>query len=191
MSMCGRFVIGEAAGVDWADWLGVDRGSPWPEPSWNVAPTQNACIVGQGKRGRGLVQARWGLVPRWWGKPLSEFRATTFNARSETVASKPIFRDAWRLGCCLVPAIGYYEWAREQPGKAGAKRASYITVKGNAPGFCMAGLWVQAVIGGEKLLSFTVLTCPAGDATRHLHSRSPVVLAESDWDIWLAAEPAG
>ena len=55
----------------------------------------------------------------------------------------------------------------------------------------MAGLWAQAVIGGEKLLSFTVLTCPAGDATRHLHSRSPVVLAESDWDIWLAAEPAG
>jgi putative SOS response-associated peptidase YedK len=138
-----------------------------------------------------LVQARWGLVPRWWGKPLSKFRVTTFNARSETVASKPIFRDAWRLGRCLVPAIGYYEWVREQPGKAGAKRAFYITVKGNAPGFCMAGLWAQAVIGGEKLLSFTILTCPAGSATRHLHPRSPVVLAESDWDIWLAAGPAG
>jgi len=97
--VCGRFVIGEVAGADWADWLGVGRDSPWPEPSWNVAPTQNASIVGAGKRGRGLVQARWGLVPQWWSKPLSGFRASTFNARSETAATKPMFRDAWRHAC--------------------------------------------------------------------------------------------
>ena len=185
--MCGRFVTGEAAGADWAEWLGVDRDSPWPEPSWNVAPTQTAGIVGDGKRGRGLSLARWGLVPHWWGKPLSEFRASTFNARSESAASKPMFRDAWRRGRCLVPAIGYFEWARERSGKEGAKRAFYITMKGNAPGFCMAGLWEQAVIGGQKLLSFTVLTCPAGAATLHLHPRSPVVLAETDWNAWLVA----
>ena len=147
-----------------------------------MAPTQNAAIVGAGKRGRGLVLARWGLVPQWWRKPLSGFRATTFNARAETAASKPMFRDAWRKGRCLVPAIGYYEWS----GKAGMKRAFHITVNGNAPGFCMAGLWAQAEIGGENLLSFAVLTCPAGAATRHLHPRSPVVLAETDWDAWLA-----
>jgi putative SOS response-associated peptidase YedK len=170
--MCGRFAVGDPVGNGrgeaWADWLGIDRNSPWPAPSWNVAPTQMAGIVGEGKRGRSLVQARWGLVPQWWKKPLSEFRATTFN-------------DAWRSGRCLVPAIGYYEWS----GKAGAKRAIFITLKGNAPGFCMAGLWAQARIGGEKLLSFTVLTCAAGEATRHLHPRSPVVLAEADWKHWL------
>lgn len=64
--MCGRFVTGEVASTDWADWLGVDHDSPWPEPSWNVAPTQYTGIVGQRIHGRGLVQARWGLVPRWW-----------------------------------------------------------------------------------------------------------------------------
>jgi len=179
--MCGRFAVGDTRREDWADWLGVDRDSPWPAPSWNVAPTQQAGIVGEGKRGRSLIQARWGLVPKWWKKPLSEFRATTFNARSEEAAGKPMFRDAWRSGRCLVPVIGYYEWS----GKAGAKRAFYITAKGNAPGFCMAGLWAQATIGCERLLSFTVLTCPAGDATRHIHPRSPVVLAEVDWRHWL------
>ena len=181
--MCGRFAVGDARGEEWADWLGIDRDSPWPAPSWNVAPTQMAGIVGAGKHGRSLLQARWGLVPKWWKKPLAEFRATTFNARSEAAAEKPMFRDAWRSGRCLVPAIGYYEWS----GKPGSKRAFFITRKGNAPGFCMAGLWAQASIGGEKLLSFTVLTCPAGEATRHIHPRSPVVLDEVDWDRWLIA----
>ena len=187
--MCGRFAVGDTrgntrgdmGGENWADWLGIDRDSPWPAPSWNVAPTQMAGIVGEGKRGRGLAQARWGLVPHWWKKPLSEFRATTFNARSEEAAEKPMFRDAWRRGRCLVPAIGYYEWS----GKAGSKRAFFITLTSNAPGLCMAGLWAQAEAGGERLLSFTVLTCPAGAATRHLHPRSPVILAETDWERWL------
>jgi putative SOS response-associated peptidase YedK len=181
MVMCGRFAAGDTRGEDWADWLGVDIDSPWPAPSWNIAPTQMAGIVGQGKRGRSLLQARWGLVPGWWKKPLAEFRATTFNARSEEAREKPMFRDAWQRGRCLVPAIGYYEWF----GKPGAKRAYFIQPKGNAPGFCMAGLWAQATIGDTKLLSFTVLTCPAGAATRHLHPRSPVVLAEADWQRWL------
>jgi putative SOS response-associated peptidase YedK len=188
MAMCGRFAVGDmrgdSGGGDWADWLGIDDDSPWPTPSWNVAPTQMAGIVGQGKWGRSLVPARWGLVPHWWKKPLAEFRATTFNARSEEAVEKPMFRDAWRRGRCLVPAIGYYEWS----GRFGAKRAFFITVKGNAPGFCMAGLWSQATIGDAKLLSFTVLTCPAGEATRRIHPRSPVVLAEADWERWLAPE---
>lgn len=183
--MCGRFAVGETRGPEWADWLGVDRDSPWPAPSWNVAPTQTAAIIGAGKSGRGVALARWGLVPHWWTKPLDEFRATTFNARSEEAAQKPMFRDAWRKGRCLVPCIGYYEWS----GKGAAKRPYLITLKRNAPGFCLAGLWAQTRIGGEKLLSFTVLTCPAGEATRHLHPRSPVVLAEPNWDRWLTPDP--
>lgn len=183
--MCGRFAVGDPKGTDWAgwaDWLGIDRDSPWPAPSWNVAPTQIAAIVGQGGKGHGVALARWGLVPHWWTKPLAEFRATTFNARSEEAAEKPMFRDAWRRGRCLVPCIGYYEWSGRG---GGAKRPFLIGLGSNAPGFCLAGLWAQARIGGETVLSFTVLTCAAGAATRHLHPRSPVVLAEADWDLWL------
>lgn len=182
--MCGRFAVGDPRRTGWAswtDWLGIEADSPWPEPSWNVAPTQTAAIVGQGRQGRGVALGRWGLVPHWWAKPLDEFGATTFNARSEEAAEKPMFRDAWRRGRCLVPCIGYYEWSKT----GGARRPFLISLGGNAPGFCMAGLWAQARIGGETLLSFTVLTCAAGPATRHLHPRSPVVLTESDWDLWL------
>lgn len=179
--MCGRFVVGEMRGAEWADWLGVDRDSPWPEPSWNVAPTRETAVVIGGGEGRRLIRARWGLVPHWWRKPLAELRASTFNARAEEAATKPMFRDAWARGRCLVPCIGYYEWS----GKAGVKRAFFVTLKGNAPGFCMAGLWARARVEGETLLSFTVLTCEAGPATRQIHPRCPVVIAEADWDRWL------
>jgi putative SOS response-associated peptidase YedK len=187
--MCGRFAVGDPRGADWADWLGVDRDSPWPAPSWNVAPTRIVGIVGLGRRGRSVVPARWGLVPHWWRRPLSEFRAATFNARAEEAPEKPVFRDAWRRGRCLVPVSGYFEWG----GKAGAKRPFFISVRGNAPGICLAGLWAQASVDGATLVSFTVLTCAAGEATRHLHPRSPVVLAEGDWDLWLTpgSEAAG
>lgn len=133
--MCGRFAVGDTRGNDWADWLGVEPDSPWPAPSWNVAPTLMAGIVGEGKRGRSLVQARWGLVPQWWRKPLSEFRASTFNANSKEAGKNPMFRDAWRRGRCLLPVMGYYEGS----GKAGSKQAYFISPKGDARGFAWPG----------------------------------------------------
>lgn len=187
--MCGRFAVGAMGGQEWADWLGVDRDSPWPEPSWNVAPTQAAAVVVPAGGGRRLMLARWGLVPRWWRRPLAELRASTFNARAEEAAEKPMFRDAWKRGRCLVPCIGYYEWSGTGTTKSGAKRAFFVTLRGNAPGFCMAGLWARASVEGATLTSFTVLTCAAGPATRSLHPRSPVVIGEADWDRWLTSGP--
>jgi putative SOS response-associated peptidase YedK len=185
--MCGRFAVGEIDRVAWADWLGVDQDSPWPAPSWNVAPTQTAAIVVAGGGRRRLLAARWGLVPRWWRKPLAELRAATFNARAEEAAAKPMFGDAWARARCLVPCIGYYEWS----GLPAARRAWFITLRTNAPGFCLAGLWARATVEGLPLPSFTVLTCPAGPATRELHPRSPVVVAEADWERWLAGGADG
>lgn len=183
--MCGRFAVGAPDPAVWADWLGLaDPGEGWPEPSWNVAPTQEAAIVVAGEAGRTLRRARWGLVPRWWRKPLSELRASTFNARSEDAHAKPMFRDAWKHARCLVPALGYYEWT----GRPGQKRAFFVTLAGNAPGLCLAGLWAVARPEGEAqpLVSFTVLTTGAGEATRHLHPRTPVILPEEAWADWLA-----
>lgn len=179
--MCGRFATGNLAERGWADWLGVDPDTDWPAPSWNVAPTQTAAIVGQGEKGRSVRLARWGLVPPWWDKPLSEMRLSTFNARSEDAPTKPAFRAAWARGRCLVPALGYYEWS----GPKGAKTPWFVTLNGNAPGIAMAGLWSLARVEGERLLSFTVLTTAAGEATRHLHPRTPVILQPEDWDRWL------
>jgi putative SOS response-associated peptidase YedK len=53
---------------------------------------------------------RWGLIPGWWSKPLKEMRLATFNARSDTVASMPMFREAFKKRRCLIPASGFYEW---------------------------------------------------------------------------------
>jgi putative SOS response-associated peptidase YedK len=200
--MCGRFATGLIAGdAGVVEWLGIDGAAapppwagevatetppagPWPRPSWNVAPTQAAAIVVPGAEGapRRLVAARWGLIPHWWRKPLSEMKAATFNARSEEAASKPMFRDAWQNGRCLVPALGYFEWS----GKGSAKRPWFVTARTNRPGIAFAGLWARAHVEGETIESFTILTSAAGEATRHLHPRSPVVLGEGAFADWLA-----
>lgn len=194
--MCGRFAIGETQGTDWRDWLLVEPEVDWPPPGWpsarwNVAPTDPVGIVrlrSGGDGGRVAEVARWGLVPHWWKKPLSEFRAATFNARGEEAASKPAFRDAWAARRCLVPAIGYYEWT----GPKGAKTPWFVTMRRNTPGILFAGLWATARIGEDRLLSCTILTTAAGAATRHLHPRSPVVLTEAQAQGWLdgSADPA-
>ncbi|MEM9145092.1 MAG: SOS response-associated peptidase [Pseudomonadota bacterium] len=178
--MCGRFAVGEVEMARWDGWLEVEGAEPWPEPSWNVAPTQTAAIIVAGAP-RSRLSARWGLVPHWWRKPLAEMKATTFNARSEEAVQKPFFRDAWRRGRCLVPALGYFEWS----GRKGAKTPWFVTVQSNSPGICFAGLWAEAMVDGAPLRSFTVLTCAAGVATAHLHPRSPVILAEDAWAGWL------
>ncbi|MEM1297958.1 MAG: SOS response-associated peptidase [Pseudomonadota bacterium] len=192
--MCGRFAIGIIAGADWAEWLGLniaeDLPPDWPEPSWNIAPTQPVGIVGRREGRRAASVARWGLVPVWWQKPLSEFRLTTFNARSEEAGQKPVFRDSFAKRRCLIPAIGWYEWQAVGSGdagygKKGAKIPHFITMRRNTPGFWFAGLWSQTKIGGEILRSCTILTTAAGEATRHLHPRTPIVLDDETADRWL------
>lgn len=80
-----------------------------------------------------------------------------------------------------MPALGYYEWT----GPKGAKQPWFVTIGGNAPGVTFAGLWSLARIDGGTLLSFTILTTAAGEATRHLHPRTPVFVEPQDWERWL------
>ena len=179
--MCGRFVSGRAITDDGSGWGSYRRPPDWPEPSWNIAPTQTVGIVGLRDGALAGAAARWGLIPHWWSKPLSEFRLTTFNARSEEAASKPVFRDAWAKRRCLIPAMGWYEWK----GAKGAKVPHYITVRRNTPGFWFAGLWSQTMFDGQPLRSCTILTTVAGEATKHLHPRTPIVLSDDDAEQWL------
>ncbi|GMG81883.1 SOS response-associated peptidase [Paralimibaculum aggregatum] len=174
-------------GAAWAEWLATAEEGPWPAANWNVAPTQAVAIVTGAAAPRQQRLARWGLVPRWWSKPLAELRASTFNARSEEAHAKPMFRDAWKRARCLVPALGYYEWT----GRKGARQPWFVTLERNAPGIAFAGLWAEAEIAGERLTSVTILTCAAGPATAHLHPRSPVILAETDWEAWLSCGEGG
>lgn len=183
--MCGRFATGNLDNPYWVDWLGLTEEAEWPVPSWNVAPTQSVAIVGDGPGGRRSVrQARWGMIPSWWSKPLSAFRMATFNARSEEAAAKPVFRDAFARRRCLIPAIGYYEWS----GPKGDKTPWFVSLGGNRPGVTFAGLWSLTRIDGDPLLSCTILTTEAGAATRDIHPRSPVFVEPEDWQRWLTPE---
>jgi putative SOS response-associated peptidase YedK len=81
-------------------------------PRYNVCPTDPVDVVTANEDRRELVTMRWGLVPWWWSKPLKELRMATFNARAETVETKPAFRDAFKRSRCLIPMSGYYEWQK-------------------------------------------------------------------------------
>lgn len=157
-----------------------DRGRN-TEPRYNIAPTQNVLFVHHDADGKQVLdEGRWWLVP-FWAKELP--KATLFNARSETAATTPAFRDAFKSRRCLIPADGFYEWTvSEEDGK---KDPWYIVQPGGAP-FSFAGLWAH----NDKLgiTSCTILTAEAEEPMKQLHSRQPVILDPEFYDAWLSAE---
>ena len=170
--MCGRFVDPNmrSEGLD-TSWLKIN---PIPR-RFNVKPTQDVLILA--KREQEPLTARWWLVPSWHRGDLRDWKATTFNARIEEAKDKPAFRAVWRFGRCLIPAAGYYEWT----GAKGAKQPHYIHPAGNDETLFFAGLASR----WEGLLTCTILTRAANDATADLHHRMPVILDPEERDAWL------
>jgi len=106
--MCGRFTVK----TTWAELvalyrLTMDAPPHNLRPRYNVCPTDPVDVV---TAERHLVTMRWGLIPRWWSKTIKDAKMATFNARAETVETKPFFRDAFKHSRCLIPMSGYYEW---------------------------------------------------------------------------------
>lgn len=158
-------------------------GGSLPEPNWNIPPTETVPIVvepaprDESPPARRLEAARWGLVPAWADDVSVGQRA--FNARAESAASKPMFRDAVRDRRALVPADGWFEWQRE----GDAKTPHYV--HGDAP-ISFAGLyawWKQP--DGSWLLSTAILTTAATGALAEIHERMPLVVAPEMRDAWL------
>lgn len=182
--MCGRFSLG----VD-TDRLigefGLDFVAVAHEPRYNVAPGQDVLAVVRGPDGLRAGLLRWGLVPHWAPDPKGGGRL--INARSETVATRPSFRDAFRHRRCWVLADGFYEWA---PGPGGRKQPHYIRRPDGRP-FAMAGLWDRWRRGEEEIVSCTILTTSPSDIVAPLHDRMPAILPAAERDRWLdpAADP--
>jgi putative SOS response-associated peptidase YedK len=145
----------------------------------NIAPTQPVPIVRifEGKREFALV--RWGLIPSWVKDP----RGFTllFNARGESAAEKPAFRNAMKRRRCLFPADGFYEW--KQDGKA--KRPYFVRLKAGGP-MAFAGLW-ESWMGpnGEELETAAIVTTAASREIAHIHDRMPVIVPPQAFDFWL------
>ena len=128
---------------------------------------------------RELVALRWGLIPGWAKDPAIGNRM--INARAETVAEKPAYRAAFRRRRCLVPADGFYEWQR-----IGRRKQPYfIHMRDDGP-FALAGLWESWEGPDNSLIeSFTVVTTEPNRVVEPIHNRMPVILDQSDYDLWL------
>jgi putative SOS response-associated peptidase YedK len=128
--------------------------------------------------------SRWGLIPGWWKKTAKEV-PSTFNARAETVAQKPMFRSAFKRTRCIVPASGYYEWQPVEEGKQ-----PYFITAADGEVLSIAGLWDQwkDPETGAAISSATLIVAAANDFTRRIHDRMPVLLERQDHDAWLTGK---
>jgi putative SOS response-associated peptidase YedK len=131
---------------------------------------------------RELVPMRWGLVPSWWKKTVKE-APSTFNARAETVAEKPMFRSAFKRNRCLIPASGYYEWQNTPTGK----QPYYYTARDGSP-LTFAGLWDEwkDIETGEPLKSCTIIITNANALASKVQDRMPVLLSPDEFEPWLS-----
>lgn len=137
------------------------------QPQWNVAPSHSVTIVTRDGLQNEAVNAKWGLPP------LSSKASFLINARMETVAEKPTFRDAFRLSRCIVPSSGWYEWSAP-------KTPWHVQLRdGDVMGF--AGLTFRR----NDDLHFVIMTSAADKKLNEIHHRQPLVLASDSWNAWL------
>jgi putative SOS response-associated peptidase YedK len=181
--MCGRFAFYSPAEAA-AELFGFE---PTPEigPRYNIAPTDPVPVVRSARSGgREFVMLRWGLVP-YWAKDRS-IGNRMINARAETLADKPAYRNAYEKRRCLVLADGFYEWRKE----AGGKSPWFISLASGKP-LAFAGLWEAWTDRetGERLETATIVTTAANDFLRELHDRMPVVLEPGTAGEWLSGRP--
>jgi len=187
--MCGRFLnklpAAEIAGI-----FGTRNPLPNYPARFNIAPTDPvlAVRVNPKTRERSLDALRWGLVPHW-AKDL-KMGARLINARAESLATTPAFREAFESRRCLIPASGFYEWK-----KVGDSRAAYAVLPEGEPLFAFAGLWEnwRDRAGGEAapwVRSCTIVTAEPNVLLAPIHDRMPAILPRENWSRWLGEEPA-
>jgi putative SOS response-associated peptidase YedK len=149
------------------------------EPRYNIAPTQAVLVVRRDQQGALRASLmRWGLIPSWAGDP--SIGARTINARAETAASKPSFREPLQRKRCLIPADGFYEWQR-----AAKQKQPCCFEVGDGAVFAFAGLWDSwRGRDGQAVESCTILTTTPNQLA-DVHDRMPVILASEQLDRWL------
>jgi putative SOS response-associated peptidase YedK len=147
-------------------------------PRFNIAPTQQVAAI-PNEPARRLALFRWGLVPFWAKDP--KIGSQMINARAETVAEKPAFRNALRKRRCLILADGFYEWRKE----GARKTPTYIRLSSHRP-FAFAGLWESwKAPDGSSLLSCAIITTSANELMKPIHDRMPVILPPERQSVWL------
>ncbi len=179
--MCGRYTLRSPANIV-ADEFDLPVMPPWV-PRWNIAPTEMVAALRLADGQLEAASLRWGLIP-WWAEDVKKI-PLLINAKSETAASKPAFRDAFQRRRCLVLADGYYEWQ-----KAGKQRLPWYYRRHDERPFAFAGLWERwrrgaTPIGATPIESCTILTTDANEMAAAVHDRMPVILGREARRVWL------
>jgi putative SOS response-associated peptidase YedK len=177
--MCGRFAL-KAPAAELVKYFGLDECVDLMQ-RYNIPPGTEIAAIRQSPAGqRVLHRLKWGLVPNWTKDPNIGNRLN--NARGETVADKPSFREAFKRRRCLIPADGFYEWSAR--GKL--KQPWYISLKSGQP-MAMAGLWeAWTSLTGDILRTCCVITTGPNDVMQAIHDRMPVLISPQDWGRWLS-----
>jgi putative SOS response-associated peptidase YedK len=179
--MCGRYTLATSEAALQAE-FGLDEIPADYRPRYNIAPGQEVlAVIRDGDRLR-AGWLRWGLIPFWAGDPSIGNRM--INARAETLATKPAFRQAFERRRCLILADGFYEWQAQ----GAAKVPYWIHLEDRRP-FAFAGLWDRwRPPEGEPVVSCTIVTTQATEALRPIHERMPVILPPGARERWLDPE---
>lgn len=178
--MCGRYRLSRRKQIieehfDVADWQ-----DEW-SPRYNIAPTQPVPVIRQhpAEPVRQISVMKWGLIPHW-AKDAS-IATNTINAKSETAAEKPAFRDPFKFRRCLIPADAFYEWKR-----AGSFKQPYCFEVREGELFAFAGLWDGwKNAEGQWIKTCSILTTTPNAMTSAIHDRMPVILSPDSYDFWL------
>jgi putative SOS response-associated peptidase YedK len=179
-TMCGRFV-GYRSLEQLKDYFPIDRAAYEVIENYNIAPSQEILAIATRDNENWLDRYHWGLVP-FWAKDVS-IGNRMINARAESVATKPSFRNAFRKRRCLIPADGFFEWKKAK----GQKQPMLIKLPDDIP-FAFAGLWDtwHRKEDAESIYrSCTIITTEASECLRHIHHRMPVILKPETYGAWL------
>lgn len=173
--MCGRFTLA-APGEELVEVFAVPLPDFEIRPRYNVAPGQEALVVGEDRRGRRMGRLRWGLVPAG----ASEARQPHVNARGESLARTPAFRGAFLRHRCLVPADGFYEWRR------GAGGSPFLFRPAAGGVLALAAVWERWEGPGQAPRDgFAVVTVAANEDVAPVHERMPALVRPADFAQWL------
>ncbi len=176
--MCGRYnIITDAQALYDAFQVEVELNAA-SLAQYNVAPATDQLVILSERGYRVARWHQWGLIPHWAKDKAIGYK--TINARGESVAAKPAFRDAFRQRRCLVPASGFYEWKVQD----GGKQAYLIRLKGGEL-FAFAGLWEGWAGPGGEVRSFTIITTEPNELMARIHDRMPAIIPRAQYARWL------
>ncbi|MCU1250093.1 MAG: hypothetical protein JWQ49_3122 [Edaphobacter sp.] len=178
--MCGRYRLSRRKQIVEEYFDTVSGQEEWT-PRYDIAPTQPIPVIRQNPKEpvRELTLMRWGLIPSWAKD--SSVAAQMINARSETAATKPAFREPLKSCRCLIPADGFYEWMR-----TGKTKQPYCFEVNGGELFAFAGLWDRwRDASGNWVKTCSILTTTPNAVTSTVHDRMPVILIPDSYDLWL------